>query len=65
METATIRREAGLVLLRQNKMEEGKTALDVAKQMVADNEICEEGQLITSTYQSAAESFLYLKTERL
>lgn len=61
LETATIRREAGLVLLRQNKMEEGKTALDVAKQMVADNEICEEGQLITSTYQSAAESFLYLK----
>jgi len=63
LKKAAIERESGLTALRKNEIPTGLQKLNLAKQIISENSISQEGILIASTYQHAAEAFLHLKNK--
>lgn len=61
LEKAAINREKALVLLRQNHLTQGTKELIKTKQIIENVNLTKEANLIYSTYQAAAESFLCIK----
>jgi len=61
LERAALIREDALKLLRVNKISEGKTKLNKAKEILVNVVLSREAFLINIIFQSSVESFFYLK----